>query len=67
MAGDRERCLEAGCDHYISKPINRQTLLEIVRRYSACDNTPVGENQSRADAETEGTAGKQHEDQLGTD
>jgi len=30
MKGDRERCLEAGMDGYISKPINRQQLEEAI-------------------------------------
>ena len=32
MAGDREQCLRAGMDHYISKPINFQTLRDLVNR-----------------------------------
>ena len=30
MKGDRERCLEAGMDSYISKPLNPQQLYEII-------------------------------------
>ena len=30
-SGDRERCMEAGCDHHISKPVERDTLLATVR------------------------------------
>ena len=30
MSGDRERCLAAGMDGYISKPINAQDLLTLV-------------------------------------
>jgi CheY-like chemotaxis protein len=30
MRGDRERCLEAGMDHYVSKPIRAQDLFEAI-------------------------------------
>lgn len=30
MHGDKERCLAAGCDNYIPKPISKTTLLETV-------------------------------------
>ena len=33
MQGDRERCLEAGMDDYISKPLQRQELLAALERW----------------------------------
>ncbi len=34
MKGDRERCLEAGMDDYISKPINVEKLYEIIEAFA---------------------------------
>jgi CheY-like chemotaxis protein len=33
MTGDRERCLAAGMDGYISKPVMASALLELVSKY----------------------------------
>jgi two-component system sensor histidine kinase/response regulator len=33
MTGDRERCLDAGMDDYISKPIHSATLVDLVEKY----------------------------------
>jgi len=33
MKGDLEKCMDAGCDDYISKPIDRQILTKVLGRY----------------------------------
>ncbi|MBN1984950.1 MAG: response regulator, partial [Prolixibacteraceae bacterium] len=33
MPEERQKCLDAGCDDYISKPINPKTLLEMIESY----------------------------------
>ncbi len=33
MTGDRERCLEAGMDDYITKPVRSHTLVEVLGRW----------------------------------
>ncbi len=35
MVGDRERCIEAGCDSYLSKPLPVAELVELVQTYEA--------------------------------
>ena len=33
LAGDREKCLEAGCNDYIKKPINKSKLESLIQKY----------------------------------
>jgi CheY-like chemotaxis protein len=33
LSGDREKAIEAGCNDYIAKPINREALLALTQKY----------------------------------
>ena len=35
MTGDRERCLQAGMDDYVSKPVKSEVLLEVLQKWAS--------------------------------
>jgi CheY-like chemotaxis protein len=39
MTGDRQACLDAGMDDYLSKPVNPEALREMLARYLSPENT----------------------------
>ncbi|MBM4054236.1 MAG: response regulator [Planctomycetes bacterium] len=57
IIGDKERCLEAGMDSYVSKPIKQDELFEAIRRLvflPETENVPsraAGETEDNADAD----------------
>jgi CheY-like chemotaxis protein len=40
LAGDRERCLEAGMDDYLTKPVSSATLGSTVERWTGRKTAP---------------------------
>ncbi len=41
MSTDRQRCLQAGCDEYLTKPVDRKRLIETVGRFRAAASAPA--------------------------
>ncbi len=51
MTGDRDRCLEAGMDDYLSKPISRDRLQEVLARWHD-EASPVAMAEEGSDTDT---------------
>ena len=45
MEKDDQKCLDVGCSHYMSKPMNRKKLIEILEKY-LCDTTEAADHET---------------------
>jgi signal transduction histidine kinase/DNA-binding NarL/FixJ family response regulator len=53
MKGDEEKCLAAGCDDYLAKPINHEQLLKTIAKYVSVKNGDLSERIDSARSEVE--------------
>lgn len=54
MVEDRQKCLDAGCDDYATKPIDRQKFLTTVARWATCGQTDSRAPQAATNEDTPG-------------
>ena len=47
LSGDRERCIEAGMDDYLSKPLEPKVFFSMLERWTQGDKTPVASLESQ--------------------
>jgi len=56
MKGDRDKCIEAGMDDYISKPVERKKLYEIIAKWTTTSANPSNSSSPLPGGHAQGAA-----------
>jgi len=49
MASDRQKCIDAGCDDYAAKPIDRRKLIETIRKHLSGNQSGASDKRDGAE------------------
>ncbi len=60
MKGDDKKCTEAGCNDYLSKPLDRRELLEKIRKYLPLERDALSEKINSAESQVDELAQRQN-------
>jgi CheY-like chemotaxis protein len=52
MKGDDEKCISAGCDEYLTKPIRRKKLFETICKYLPAESETTGDKTDYTEPQT---------------
>ncbi len=63
MAGERERCLSAGMNGYLSKPIRHEELVSMIEKWRPA-NTPIADSEAHPVSDQSGGPGNEHSDEM---
>ncbi|MBW8039353.1 MAG: response regulator [Planctomycetes bacterium] len=53
MKGDKQKCLSAGCSDYLAKPLNREKLVQIIRKYLSSKSEALAESVDSVKSEVD--------------
>jgi CheY-like chemotaxis protein len=64
MEGDRKKCIDAGCDEYLTKPIETVELVKMIKKYLSIDTDMIESTDSQFQDEHEESDCETYQDTI---